>query len=80
LLRLKMRSAADDSCSNRIKSSREPSRRSQLVLKMENPRKNGVSYIEERGKRGNWDKALEVLAHVPDVEPAEHDRLLESDG
>jgi len=47
---------------------------------MENPRKNGVSYIEERGKRGNWDKALEVLAHVPEVEPAEHDRLLESDG
>jgi len=37
-------------------------------------------YIEERGKRGNWDKALEVLAHVPDVEPTEHDRLLESDG
>ena len=32
-------------------------------------------YIEERAKRGNWDKALEVLAHVPDVEPAEHDRL-----
>jgi len=37
-------------------------------------------YIEERGKRDNWDKALEVLAHVTDVEPAEHDRLLESDG
>jgi hypothetical protein len=32
-------------------------------------------YIEERARRGNWDKALEVLAHVPDVEPAEHDRL-----
>ena len=32
-------------------------------------------FIEERAKRGNWDKALEVLAHAPDVEPAEHDRL-----
>ena len=32
-------------------------------------------YIEERARRGNWDKALEVLAHVPDVEPAEQDRL-----
>ena len=32
-------------------------------------------YIAERAARGSWDKALEVLAQVPDVEPAEHDRL-----
>ena len=32
-------------------------------------------YIEERASRGSWDKALEVLSRVPDVEPAEHDRL-----
>ena len=32
-------------------------------------------YIAERGARGSWDEALEVLAQVPDVEPAEHDRL-----
>jgi len=32
-------------------------------------------YIEERASRGSWDKAQEVLSRVPDVEPAEHDRL-----
>lgn len=32
-------------------------------------------YLAERAARGSWDKALEVLAQVPDVEPAEHDRL-----
>ena len=32
-------------------------------------------YIGERASRGSWDKALEVLSRVPDVEPAEHDRL-----
>ena len=32
-------------------------------------------YLAERASRGSWDKALEVLAQVPDVEPAEHDRL-----
>ena len=32
-------------------------------------------YLAERAARGSWDKALEVLAQAPDVEPAEHDRL-----
>ena len=32
-------------------------------------------YLEERATRGSWEKALEVLAHAPDVEPADHDRL-----
>jgi uncharacterized membrane-anchored protein len=32
-------------------------------------------YIAERARRGSWDEALKVLAQVPDVEPAEHDRL-----
>lgn len=32
-------------------------------------------YIAERAARGSWDRALEVLAQVPDVESAEHDRL-----
>jgi len=32
-------------------------------------------YIEERARRGSWEKALEALSHVPEVEPAEHDRL-----
>jgi hypothetical protein len=32
-------------------------------------------YLAERAARGSWDKALEVLAQAPDVEPADHDRL-----
>jgi hypothetical protein len=32
-------------------------------------------YIEERASRGSYDKALEVLPRVPDIEPAEHDCL-----
>ena len=32
-------------------------------------------YLAERAARGSWDKALEVLAQAPDVEPAGHDRL-----
>ena len=32
-------------------------------------------YLAELAARGSWDKALEVLAQAPDVEPAEHDRL-----
>lgn len=32
-------------------------------------------YLAERAARGSWDKALEVLARAPDVEPADHDRL-----
>ena len=32
-------------------------------------------YLEERGKRGSWDKFQRVLTKVPDVEPEESDRL-----
>jgi hypothetical protein len=32
-------------------------------------------YLAERAARGSWDKAQEVLAQAPDVEPADHDRL-----
>lgn len=32
-------------------------------------------YLEERARRGSWEEALKVLAQVPDVEPAEHDKL-----
>lgn len=32
-------------------------------------------YLEERAKRGNWEKFQEVLAKVPDVEPEEDDKL-----
>jgi hypothetical protein len=31
--------------------------------------------LEERAKRGSWEKALEFLKRVPDVEPEEYDRL-----
>ncbi len=29
----------------------------------------------ERAKRGDWEKAREVLARVPDVEPEDYDKL-----
>ena len=32
-------------------------------------------YMEERAKRGSWEKFKAVLEQVPDVEPAEWDRL-----
>jgi len=32
-------------------------------------------YLAERAARGSWEKALEVLAQAPDVEPADLDRL-----
>jgi hypothetical protein len=32
-------------------------------------------YLKELAARGSWDKAREVLAQAPDVEPADHDRL-----
>lgn len=32
-------------------------------------------YLEERARRGSWEKAMKVLEQVPDVEPDEHDRL-----
>lgn len=32
-------------------------------------------YLEERARRGSWEKFLSVLDKVPDVEPEECDRL-----
>ncbi|MBD2365305.1 ribbon-helix-helix protein, CopG family [Anabaena minutissima FACHB-250] len=32
-------------------------------------------YIEEKAKRGSWDKFQQVLAKVPDVEPEDYDKL-----
>lgn len=32
-------------------------------------------YLEERARHGSWEEALKVLSQVPDVEPAEHDKL-----
>lgn len=32
-------------------------------------------YLEERAKRGSWEKFQQVLAKVPDVEPEEDDKL-----
>ena len=31
--------------------------------------------FEERKKRGDWKRAVEILKMAPDVEPAEDDRL-----
>lgn len=30
-------------------------------------------YLEERAKRGSWEKLQSVLSRVPDVEPEEFD-------
>jgi len=32
-------------------------------------------YIEEKAKRGSWEKFQQVLKKVPDVEPEARDRL-----
>lgn len=32
-------------------------------------------YLEEKAKRGSWEKFQQVLAKVPDVEPEEYDKL-----
>jgi len=32
-------------------------------------------YLDERAKRGSWEKFQRVLEKVPDVEPEERDRL-----
>lgn len=32
-------------------------------------------YLEDRAKRGSWEKFQKVLSKVPDVEPEEFDRL-----
>ncbi|KZL50453.1 hypothetical protein A2T98_07575 [Nodularia spumigena CENA596] len=32
-------------------------------------------YIEEKAKRGSWDKFQQILAKVPDVEPEDYDKL-----
>ncbi len=34
-----------------------------------------LNYLEERAKRGSWEKFAEFLACVPDVEPEEYDKL-----
>ncbi|HYW19245.1 MAG TPA: hypothetical protein VE956_07995 [Nodularia sp. (in: cyanobacteria)] len=31
-------------------------------------------YIEEKAKRGNWDKFGQILAKVPDLEPEDYDK------
>jgi hypothetical protein len=32
-------------------------------------------YLEEKAKRGSWDKFQQVLSKVPDVEPEDYDKL-----
>ena len=32
-------------------------------------------YLEERAKRGSYEKFLEILSKAPDVEPEESDKL-----
>ncbi len=32
-------------------------------------------YIEEKAKRGSWDKFQQVLDKVPDVDPEDYDKL-----
>jgi hypothetical protein len=32
-------------------------------------------YLEERAKRGSWEKFQKVLAKAPDIEPEQRDRL-----
>lgn len=32
-------------------------------------------YLEEKAKRGSWEKFQQVLTKVPDVEPEEWDKL-----
>ncbi len=34
-----------------------------------------LDYVEERAKRGSWEKFEAALASVPDVEPEEYDKL-----
>ncbi len=34
-----------------------------------------IEYLEKRAKRGSREKLLSILNKVPDVEPAEFDRL-----
>ncbi|MEB3218948.1 MAG: hypothetical protein VKN72_22305 [Nostocales cyanobacterium 94392] len=33
-------------------------------------------YIEEKAKRGSWDKFQQVLNKVPDIEPEDYDKLV----
>jgi hypothetical protein len=32
-------------------------------------------YLDEKAKRGSWEKFQQVLAKVPDIEPDEYDTL-----
>jgi hypothetical protein len=34
-----------------------------------------IEYLKKRGRRGSREKLLAALEQVPDVEPAEYDRL-----
>ncbi len=34
-----------------------------------------LDYLEERAKRGSWEKFEAALASVPDVEPEDYDKL-----
>ena len=34
-----------------------------------------LGYLEERAKRGSWEKFDAALATVPDVEPEDYDKL-----
>lgn len=34
-----------------------------------------LGYLEERAKRGSWEKFDAALASVPDVEPEDYDKL-----
>ncbi|BAY19702.1 hypothetical protein NIES21_55670 [Anabaenopsis circularis NIES-21] len=33
-------------------------------------------YLEEKAKRGSWERFQQVLSKVPDVEPEEYDKQL----
>jgi hypothetical protein len=35
----------------------------------------GRDYLEQRAARGSWERAKEALSRVPDVEPADYDKL-----
>ncbi|MBH8554165.1 ribbon-helix-helix protein, CopG family [Nostocaceae cyanobacterium CENA357] len=32
-------------------------------------------YLEEKAKRGSWEKFQQILNKVPDIEPEEYDKL-----
>ena len=36
---------------------------------------SAIEYLEKRAKRGSYEKFLEILSKVPDIEPEEFDKL-----